>query len=343
MSFKGATIPAEVAVTTRRLAPVAAFALALLADGTLAFAQLQSREPPPPGRRIGARDGDLIVVDHDARVGFVRRRPASVRVIYNSAERWVILLADFSTPNGEPDGFVDHNYNWRQLEGTWPLGERWEGSAILEEYTAPGFGPNSYAIVVPEGRIQFLSGGPAPTMFDDAQAIAQLRYRSGGGGTVGRFPFDRAEQEAMRNMARNAGNSSSSFSSSTFDAGGIPGGITVGGGLIATTSSQSAPPAPMDANAPVRVGGPVVMPKKTHDVAPIYPESMRQSGVSGIVILEITIERDGSIRSAKTLRGIVPEIDRAALDAAKQWKYEPVMLNGAPVPVIFTATVSVKP
>ena len=84
-------------------------------------------------------------------------------------------------------------------------------------------------------------------------------------------------------------------------------------------------------------------PKKTHDVAPIYPEAMRQSGVSGIVILEITIERDGSIRSVRTLRGIVPQIDQAALDAAKQWKYEPVTLNGSPVPVIFTATVSVKP
>ena len=83
------------------------------------------------------------------------------------------------------------------------------------------------------------------------------------------------------------------------------------------------------------------MPKKSHHVAPIYPESMRQSGVSGVVILEITIERDGSVRSAKLLRGIVPAIDQAALDAAKQWTYEPVLLNGAPVPVILTATVAV--
>jgi len=332
-------MPAEVAVTTRRVTNIAALVVAILADGTLAFAQPQSREPVQPGRRIGAKDGDLIVVDHDARVGFLRRRQASIRLIYNADQRWVVLLADYAPAEGAPDGFVDYSFSWRQLEGRWPLDARWEGSAILEDYSAPGISPTSLAIVVPSGRIQFKSPGPVEALFADPQALAVLRHGSAGGGMVGRLTFDQAEEQAVRNAIANASNPS--FSTTTMEARAVGGAVTVSNAFIATANTS--PATPSEPNAPVRVGGSVGAAKKIHDVAAIYPESMRQSGVSGVVILEITIERDGSVRSAKLLRGIAPAIDQAALDAAKQWKYEPVLLNGAPVPAIVTATVAVKP
>jgi protein TonB len=47
---------------------------------------------------------------------------------------------------------------------------------------------------------------------------------------------------------------------------------------------------------------------------------------------------DGTIREARVLRSI-PLLDQAALDAVRQWEYEPTLLNGAPVPVILTVTV----
>ena len=325
-------------MTTRRLMHTVALVLAILADGTLAFAQQQSREPPPPGRRIGAKDGDLIVVDHDARVGFLRRRQASIRLIYNGDQRWVVLLADYSPPDGAPDGFVDYSFSWRQVEGRWPLEPRWEGSAILEDYSAPGIGLNSLAIVVPSGRIQFKNSGPVEALFTDPQALVVLRHGSAGGGMVGRLTFDQAEEQAVRNAIANASNPS--VSTTTMEARALSGAVTVSNAFAATANMSATPSEP---NAPVRVGGSVGAAKKIHDVAAIYPESMRQSGVSGVVILEITIERDGSVRSAKVLRGLAPAIDQAALDAAKQWKYEPVLLNGAPVPAILTATVPVRP
>jgi periplasmic protein TonB len=57
------------------------------------------------------------------------------------------------------------------------------------------------------------------------------------------------------------------------------------------------------------------------------------------VILEITIGPDGRVSDAKVLRSI-PLLDAAALDAVRKWRYEPTLLNGAPVPVIMTVTVN---
>ncbi|MBL8143273.1 MAG: energy transducer TonB, partial [Acidobacteria bacterium] len=64
--------------------------------------------------------------------------------------------------------------------------------------------------------------------------------------------------------------------------------------------------------------------------------------ITGVVILELTIGADGSVVNARVLRSI-PLLDQAALDAARQWKYAPTLLNGVPTPVIMTATVTFAP
>ena len=69
------------------------------------------------------------------------------------------------------------------------------------------------------------------------------------------------------------------------------------------------------------------------------PDLARQVGIRGVVILEIIIGPDGKVSDVKVLRSI-PQLDQAAIDAARQWRYEPTLLNGAPVPVIMTATVN---
>jgi protein TonB len=60
--------------------------------------------------------------------------------------------------------------------------------------------------------------------------------------------------------------------------------------------------------------------------------------VQGVVIIEATIGSDGRVQNARVLRSI-PLLDEAALDAVKQWRYEPTLQNGVPVPVIMTVTV----
>ena len=118
-------------------------------------------------------------------------------------------------------------------------------------------------------------------------------------------------------------------------------------GVIAGTTDFStvvgeppAPPAPAPVK-PVPVGGRIRPPTKTVDVPPIYPPMAIAARVEGTVIIEATIDTDGRVQSARVLRSI-PLLDTAALTAVGQWSYTPSLLNGVPVPVIMTVTVTFK-
>ena len=89
---------------------------------------------------------------------------------------------------------------------------------------------------------------------------------------------------------------------------------------------------------PVRAVGNIQPPRLIRQVDPIYPSDARAAGVEGTVILEAETDIYGRVKTAKPLRSI-PPLDRAAIDAVKQWIYEPFMLDGKPRGVIFTVTV----
>jgi len=312
----------------------------LAADATLARQRFppsgQSREPLPAGRHIVAKDGDYIVVDADARVRFVRQRHAVIRAIFNPADRWLIVLADDIPRGGNPDGRVDFTYNWRGLEGTWPLPERWEGNAVIEEYSVPGHGPSSLGLVLPGGRVQFLNR-MTQDLFADPAALAVLQHTGAGSSMGSGGPFDAAERHAVSELIQNLRNGTNITTTQ-----GTRSELTAGAVLQGQpTTYTTMTPGPAS-GGPVRVGGNIRPPQKTHDVAAVYPEALRSSGVSGVVILELTIGTDGSVSEARVLRGIHEALDQAALDAARQWRYEPTLLSGSPVPVRLTATVQLR-
>jgi TonB family protein len=91
--------------------------------------------------------------------------------------------------------------------------------------------------------------------------------------------------------------------------------------------------------APLRVGGNIQAPRKIKDARPVYPPDAREARVQGVVILEIIVDVDGTVKDPVVLRSI-PLLDQAALDTVRQWQYEPVMLNGVAVPVKMTVTVN---
>jgi TonB family protein len=93
--------------------------------------------------------------------------------------------------------------------------------------------------------------------------------------------------------------------------------------------------------AAVRPGGRIMPPKKIKDVPPVYPALAQSARISGEVTIEATIGPDGKVVDAKVVRSI-PLLDQAALDAVQQWEYLPTMLNGEPVPVVMTVTVTFK-
>ena len=107
-------------------------------------------------------------------------------------------------------------------------------------------------------------------------------------------------------------------------------------GAAATSGAPAPPPPP---GAPVRVGGNIAVPTKMQHVSPVYPPEAQDAKVSGLVIIEATINAEGNVSDARVLRSI-PMLDQAALDAVKQWRFTPTLLNGAPVPVIMTVTVN---
>ena len=108
-------------------------------------------------------------------------------------------------------------------------------------------------------------------------------------------------------------------------------------GFGAAPSPTTTAPWPAAAGA-VRVGGNVKVPSQTRRVNPVYPAIAQSARVQGVVILEAVIGQDGRVRDTRVLRSI-PLLDQAALDAVRQWEYEPTMLNGAAVPTVMTVTV----
>jgi len=99
-------------------------------------------------------------------------------------------------------------------------------------------------------------------------------------------------------------------------------------------------PAPERA-APIRVGGNIKVPRKLVDVHPVYPETMREAGLEGIVPMETVIGVDGSVVSVHLSSAqINPEFAASAVTAVRQWRFSPTLLNGVPVEVQMSVSVS---
>jgi protein TonB len=99
---------------------------------------------------------------------------------------------------------------------------------------------------------------------------------------------------------------------------------------------------PAVATGPPRVGGEIREPRRIHYVAPGYPEIARQGRIGALVILDCVLDPQGRIASVQVLRGH-PLFDGAAVDAVRQWRYEPTRLNGVPIAVQLTVTVRFVP
>jgi protein TonB len=123
--------------------------------------------------------------------------------------------------------------------------------------------------------------------------------------------------------------------------GGIAGGVVGGvvGGLPEPPPPLPPPPPPAP-RAPVRIGGQIQQPQPVTRIEPEYPPLAVRAKVQGVVILEATVAEDGAVTDVRLLRSAHPLLDRAAEAAVRQWRYSPVVLNGARVPFILTVTLS---
>jgi len=125
---------------------------------------------------------------------------------------------------------------------------------------------------------------------------------------------------------------------------GVVGGISDGpgqvGGVIGGIISSMPVAVPKVATPQrVRVSQGVTQGLKIRDVKPSYPALARQARIQGTVLLQAVISKDGSIEGLKVLSGH-PMLVPAAIDAVKQWRYKPYILNGEPVEVDTQVTVN---
>ena len=112
-------------------------------------------------------------------------------------------------------------------------------------------------------------------------------------------------------------------------------------GVPAPTSPPPAPDpvvSPQPVVEPVRVGGGVARPRKTWNVQPEYPCMARLRRIQGLVILEVTVDRQGNVSNVSVLQS-VEGLGEAAVEAVRRWRYEPTIIGGRPVSVVFTETV----
>jgi periplasmic protein TonB len=119
--------------------------------------------------------------------------------------------------------------------------------------------------------------------------------------------------------------------------GGVPGGVAGGsmggvmGGVIGGVGT-AAPPPPKVTPKRVSVGGNVQAARLVNRVQPLYPPLARQTRISGTVKLHAIIGKNGQVEQLQVISGH-PLLVQSALDAVRQWRYQPTLLNGEPVEV----------
>jgi protein TonB len=114
-----------------------------------------------------------------------------------------------------------------------------------------------------------------------------------------------------------------------------PGGTRTAAATGIMTATLPAPSAGDYATPPgrIRVGGGVQQTKLVSQPRPTYPLEAKQARIQGVVKLSAIIGKDGAIQHLEVVSGH-PLLIPSALDAVRQWVYQPTLLNGQPVEVM---------
>jgi protein TonB len=112
--------------------------------------------------------------------------------------------------------------------------------------------------------------------------------------------------------------------------GGVPGGSA--GGVMGSLIGSSVPPPKVATPQKLKISSGVIEGLKLNAPNPTYPQMARIAHIQGDVILQATISKTGTVENLRGVSGH-PILIQAALDAVRQWKYKPYVLNGEPVEV----------
>lgn len=93
---------------------------------------------------------------------------------------------------------------------------------------------------------------------------------------------------------------------------------------------------------PYRGGSGITPPDLLHEIRPEYTDDARRQGLTGDVVLEIVVRRDGSVGDVTVMRGLGAGLDRRAIEAVRQWRFSPARRHGTPVDLVVEVAVEFK-
>lgn len=92
-------------------------------------------------------------------------------------------------------------------------------------------------------------------------------------------------------------------------------------------------------SGPINVASGVMAGQRINGPIPSYPPAAKKARIQGTVLLDAIIGKDGTVENLTVVSG-PPELQSSSLDAVRQWTYKPFLLNGDPVEVKTTITVT---
>lgn len=98
-------------------------------------------------------------------------------------------------------------------------------------------------------------------------------------------------------------------------------------------STRVAEPLPSNPKV-LRVKGTIAESNLVHRAQPVYPAAAKESHTQGTVELDVTISKEGVPVDIRVLRSPSEDLTKSALEAVRQWRYRPTLLNGAPVEIV---------
>jgi protein TonB len=115
---------------------------------------------------------------------------------------------------------------------------------------------------------------------------------------------------------------------------GVVGGIDLPGNGL----QVEPPPPPPVSREPIRLHAGMQAPRKIVNVPPHYPPHAQAARVEGTVVLDAVIDPTGRVTDVRVTHS-VNLLDQAAVEAVRQWRFTPTLLNGEPVSILLTVTV----
>jgi TonB family protein len=187
--------------------------------------------------------------------------------------------------------------------------------------------PGQQAVVIDEGLSNLDSALGLNPRYEDAMTYKNLLLRE-----KARLAFDPQEKTRLTrqaddwfNRALETRRTNAQTGASNSPVGAIP--------------PPPPPPAPPSGPPPLRVNGTVAAANLIRQVPPVYPQEAKDKRIQGAVVMEAQVNKDGLVDNLKIISGH-PLLAQAAIDAVRQWTYQPVLLNGQPADFVTTVTVN---